>query len=129
MRGRGLRRDSEGVASTVATVFSLLVFLIFFQLVVLSPIPSRQYDAEWATSRDALAAFELTRSVLAGPAEVGTTFSVPIPIGTAAVSPFATESGGRLSFRHAQAGPSISFRYVPDFLRAQVTRIDQDIIL
>ena len=129
MRGRQLRRDSEGVASTVATVFSLLVFLIFFQIVVFAPIPAQQYDAEWATSREALGAFELTRSVLAGPAEVGTSFSVDIPVGTSAVSPFAAASPGLLTFKTAQAGPKISFRYVPDFLRKEVTRIDQDVIL
>src|SRR3990170_81687 len=129
MRARHLQRDSHGVASTVATVFSLLVFLIFLQIVVFAPIPSQQYDAEWTTSREALAAFELTRSVLAGPAEVGTSFSVPIPIGTNAVSPFAAASPGLLTFKTAQVGPKISFRYVPDFLRSEVTRIDQDVIL
>ena len=129
MRGRQVRRDSEGVASTVATVFSLLVFLIFFQIVVFAPIPAQQYDAEWATSREALGAFELTRSVLAGPAEVGTSFSVDIPVGTSAVSPFAAASPGLLTFKTAQVGPKISFRYVPDFLRSEVTRIDQDVIL
>jgi len=129
MRARHLQRDREGVASTVATVFSLLLFLIFLQIVVFAPIPSQQYDAEWTTSREALAAFELTRSVLAGPAEVGTSFSVPIPIGTTAVSPFAGASPGLLRVQSDQLGPTISFRYVPDFLRSQVTRIDQDVIL
>jgi hypothetical protein len=129
MRGRRLRKDSEGVASTVATVFSILLFLIFFQIAIFGPIPAQQYDAEWRTSREALAAFGLTRSILAGPATVGTTFTVPIPIGTAAVSPFATASPGFLEFRGAAKGPTISFRYVPDFLRSEVSRVDQDIIL
>ena len=129
MRGRRLRNDAEGVASTVATVFSLLVFLIFFQIVVFAPIPAQQYDAEWATSREALGAFELARSVLGGAVEVGTSFSVPIPIGTGPVSPFASASPGLLTFRTAQAGPRISFRYVPDFLRKEVSRVDQDVIL
>jgi hypothetical protein len=129
MRVRRLREDSEGVASTVATVFSILLFLIFFQIAVFGPIPAQQYDAEWRTSREALAAFGLTRSILAGPATVGTTFTVPIPIGTPAVSPFATASPGFLEFRGAATGPTISFRYVPDFLRSEVARVDQDIIL
>ena len=129
MRARQLRRDSHGVASTVATVFSVLVFLIFLQIVAFAPIPSQRYDAEWSTSREALAAFELTRSVLSGPAEVGTSFSVPIPIGTSAVSPFVAGSPGLLTFRGSLPGPQISFRYVPDFLRSEVTRIDQDVIL
>ncbi len=129
MRGRRLRKDSEGVASTVATVFSILLFLIFFQIAIFGPIPAQQYDAEWRTSHEALAAFGLTRSILAGPATVGTTFTVPIPIGTPAVSPFATASPGFLEFRGAAKGPTISFRYVPDFLRSEVSRVDQDIIL
>ncbi len=129
MRLRRLREDSEGVASTVATVFSILLFLIFFQIAVFGPLPAQQYDAEWRTSHEALAAFGLTRSILAGPATVGTTFTVPIPIGTPAVSPFATASPGFLEFRGATTGPVISFRYVPDFLRSEVSRVDQDIIL
>src|SRR3972149_6839884 len=129
MRARHLHRDSDGVASTVATVFSVLVFLIFLQIVAFAPIPSQRYDAEGSTSREALAAFELTRSVLSGPAEVGTSFSVPIPIGTSAVSPFVAGSPGLLTFRGSLPGPQISFRYVPDFLRSEVTRIDQDVIL
>ena len=45
-----LRKDSEGVASTVATMFTLLVVLMFLQLTIVAVLPAQEYSAEWATS-------------------------------------------------------------------------------
>src|SRR5204863_1623443 len=56
-----LREDSEGVASTVATMFTLLVILLFIQLTVVEVVPAQEYNAEWATSRAAIDAFERLR--------------------------------------------------------------------
>src|SRR5205807_730072 len=56
-----LREDSEGVASTVATMFTLLVILLFMQLTIVAVVPAQEYNAEWATSRAAIDAFEQLR--------------------------------------------------------------------
>jgi len=39
------RDDSEGVASTVATLFALLAAVLFLQAAVISVIPAREYAA------------------------------------------------------------------------------------
>ena len=122
-------RDSEGVASTVATLFSLLILLVFLQAALVAPIPARQYDAEWQTSTAAVAAFRQLRSTLATLAPAGTTFTVPMPMGTDAVSVFAASSPGTLSFRGDQGTARISFRFVPQFYNADVRKIDQDVVL
>src|SRR5216110_1127404 len=68
-----LREDSEGVASTVATMFTLLVILMFLQLTIVAVLPGQEYSAEWATSRAAIDSFERLRlaaqlALLDGPA-------------------------------------------------------------
>ncbi len=125
-----LRRDESGVASTVATMLSLFVVLLFLEATVVAVVPAQQYNAEWVTSKGALQSLDLLRSTLAGPAMPGTRFSVALPLGTAAVSPFASASQGALTFDdQAIGGPQVSFRFVPHFLRGSITKVDQDVIL
>src|SRR5437867_276911 len=57
------REDSEGVASTVATLFALLAATLFIQAAVISVIPARQYDAEHTTSVQALQAIDSSGSM------------------------------------------------------------------
>ncbi|HKW43496.1 MAG TPA: vWA domain-containing protein, partial [Thermoplasmata archaeon] len=125
-----LREDSEGVASTVATMFTLLVVLLFIQLTIVAVLPSQEYNAEWATSRGALDAFERLRLATQLATVPGAQFSIPVPIGTDAVSPFSSARQGSLRFDPANATSiGISFKYVPKLFQATVTHVDQDVIL
>ena len=125
-----LREDSEGVASTVATMFTLLVILLFIQLTVVGVVPAQEYNAEWATSRAAIDAFERLRLATQLAAVDGSQFSIPVPIGTDAVSPFSTAKQGSLRFDPANGTSiAVSFQYVPKLFQAEVTHIDQDVIL
>src|SRR5207253_10237926 len=102
-----LRHDSEGVASTVATMFTLLVILLFIQLTVVAVIPAQEYNAEWSTSRAALDSFERLRLGMQLAAIPGSQFAVPIPLGTPAVSPFRSDNRGSLQFDR-QSATSVS---------------------
>jgi len=125
-----LRRDSEGVASTVATMFTLLVILLVLQLTLVAALPSQEYNAEWATSRAAVDAFEKLRLATQLAVIPGSQFSIPIPLGTDATSPFATPRPGTLRFDPANGtAMSLSFQFVPRLFTAEVTHIDQDVIL
>jgi len=93
-----LRKDSEGVASTVATMFTLLVVLMFLQLTVVAVLPAQEYGAEWATSRAAIDSFERLRLAEQLAVVPGSQFSIPVPLGTDAVSPFSTARQGNLLF-------------------------------
>jgi Mg-chelatase subunit ChlD len=127
---RILRYDTSGAASTVAVFLSLLVILLFLQITLVGVIPAQRYDAEFVTSRDALEALSTLRSLAAGYASPGTTFSVTIPLGTPAVSPLAAATVGQLRFDDADPSTvTIAYRYFPSAQQAQVVTLDQDIIL
>lgn len=125
-----LRDDSEGVASTVATLFALLAVVLFLQAAIIAVIPARQYDAEHATSLQAIAAFDTLRSAAAGAAFTGGQFTVTIPLGTSAVSPFSTPSNGNLQFNMGDVtSANVSVQYVPTIHDSRITKVDEDIIL
>jgi len=125
-----LRKDSDAVASTVATMFTLLVVLLFLQLTVVAVLPAQEYGAEWATSRAAIDSFERFRLATQLAVVPGAQFSIPIPLGTDAVSPFSSARQGNLRFDPANSTSiQISFKYVPKLFQAEVTHIDQDVIL
>src|SRR5437667_275639 len=125
-----LREDSEGVASTVATMFTLLVILMFLQLTIVAVLPGQEYSAEWATSRAAIDSFERLRLAAQLAVVPGSQFSIPVPLGTDAVSPFSTARQGNLRFDPANTTSiQISFKYVPKLFQATVTHVDQDVIL
>src|SRR5437879_13076871 len=122
-----LRNDTEGVASTVATMFTLLVVLMFLQLTVVAVLPAQEYSAEWATSRAAIDSFERLRLAEQLAVVPGSQFSIPVPLGTDAVSPFSTARQGNLRFDPANpTSIQISFKYVPKLFQAPVTHVDQD---
>src|SRR6184192_2892398 len=73
-----LRKDSEGVASTVATMFTLLVILMFLQLTIVAVLPGQEYSAEWATSRAAIDSFERLRLAAQLAVVPGSQFSIPV---------------------------------------------------
>jgi hypothetical protein len=125
-----LRKDSEGVASTVATMFTLLVILMFIQLTVVAVLPAQEYNAEWATSRAALDSFERLRLGMQLASIPDSQFAIPIPLGTPSVSPFGSDKRGSLQFDPQSAtSVSLSFTYVPKLYQATVTHVDQDVIL
>ncbi len=124
------RDDSEGVASTVATLFALLCAVLFIQAAVISVIPAREYAAERVTSVQALQALDFLRYAAVGAAVPGGQFSVTIPLGTPSSSAFSTPSDGTLQFNTGSVAPAnISLQYVPTIHDSRITKIDQDIIL
>src|SRR5207244_10684749 len=83
-----------------------------------------------ATCRAALDASEPPRPATQLAAVDGAQFSIPIPLGTDAVSPLATAKQGSLRFDPANGTSiAVSFQYVPKLFQATVTHIDQDVIL
>src|SRR3989441_1737308 len=125
-----LRKDSEGVASTVAPIFTLLVVPMFLQLTVVAVLPAQEYSAEWAPSRAAIDSFERLRLAEQLAVVPGSQFSIPVPLGTDAVSPFSTARQGNLRFDPANTTSiQISFKYVPKLFQATVTHVDQDVVL
>lgn len=125
-----LREDSHAVASSVATLFTLVIVLLLLQASVIGTIPARQYEAERLTSLEAIGAFDRLRSMSSAIAVENGQFTVNIPLGTAAVSPFALASQGTLRFDPEEvAKADASFRFVPRLFDARVTKVDQDVIL
>ncbi|MGI0148848.1 MAG: hypothetical protein ACREDF_04890, partial [Thermoplasmata archaeon] len=90
------REDSGGVASTVATLFTLVIILLLLQASIIGVVPRKQYEAELATSLAAIGAFDLLRAAGSGAFVAGGRFSVKMPLGTSAISPFAFPSEGVL---------------------------------
>lgn len=127
---RTIRHDERGVASAVATMFALMVVLIFLQGVIVAVVPKQVHDAEFATYTRALNAFGYVRSLAVGPVEAGSQFSAAIPLGTLSASPFASSSPGALAYGDADpANLSISYSFVPRFQASTVTKVDQDVLL
>src|SRR6266571_2105806 len=120
------REDSEGVASTVATLFALLCAVLFLQAAVISVIPARTYAAERTTSVQALQALDYIRYAAVGAAVPGGQFSVTIPLGTPASSAFSTASDGTLAFNTGSVAPAnISLAYVPTIHDSRISRPDR----
>lgn len=127
---RPLRRDSEGAASAVASIFALVVVLIFLQITLVAVIPAQEYEAEWSNSIAAIESFERLRLAAHLAAIPGSEFTVTVPLGTPSVSPFSGPSDGRLSFSPADdSALSVSLQFVPNLRGASVTKVDQDVIL
>ncbi|HYR81857.1 MAG TPA: vWA domain-containing protein [Thermoplasmata archaeon] len=124
------RDDSEGVASTVATLFALLAAVLFLQAAVISVIPAREYAAERQTSIAALQALDYLRYAAVGAAVPGGQFSFTIPLGTPSSSAFSTPSDGTLQFNTGTVAPAnITMQYVPTIHDSRITHVDQDVIL
>src|SRR3972149_73032 len=99
-----LREDSHAVASSVATLFTLVIVLLLLQASVIGTIPTKQYEAERLTSLNAIAAFDRLRS-MAG-------------------------AGGAPRYDPTEVAHSnASFQFVPRLFDARLTKIDQDVIL
>ncbi|MGI0148893.1 MAG: vWA domain-containing protein, partial [Thermoplasmata archaeon] len=117
-------------ASTVATLFTLVIVLLLLQASVIGTIPAKQYEAERLTSLEAIAAFDRLRSMSSVIAVENGQFTVNIPLGTAAVSPFALASQGTLRFDPEEvAKADASFHFVPRLFDARLSKVDQDVVL
>jgi len=132
---RQLRRDSKGVASTVATMLSLLVLLLFINLAIVDIVPRQENDAEFMTTQGAIGAFQTIHGLAQGPViPSGSDLSSPgltvaFPLGTHGVSPLEAPTTGTLTFNPGAGKAQIWFTFVPHFNRASVTHVDQDIVL
>jgi len=131
---RPLRRDTSGVASTVATMLSLLVMLLFLDLALVEIVPRQENDAEFITTQTAIAAFQQLHGLAQGAAiPIGTGLSpgitVGMPLGTLGVSPLQPPTTGTLSFDPTVTSSKLLFQFVPHFNSGAVTHVDQDIIL
>lgn len=103
-----LRRDEEGVASTVATMFTFIIILMFMSA-AFAVEEARQTEREWTLIREAEDSFGLLRAVHdvqfswrlvpdmspAFPTDGGV--GVVVPLGMDPTSPFRTPVPGRLS--------------------------------
>ncbi|HTD82049.1 MAG TPA: vWA domain-containing protein [Thermoplasmata archaeon] len=132
---RLLRRDNRGIASTVATMLSLLVMLLFLDLAIVEIIPRQQNDAEFATTQSAISSFQLIHglaqgAVISGGDSMGSPgLTVALPLGTLGVSPLQAPTTGTLTFDPSVGTAQMWFTFVPHFRRGEVTHVDQDIIL
>ena len=124
-----LRKDERAVASAVATILVLLIVVILLQITVIGAIPKERMDAEYATSLGALQAFQQLRQTLLWPLPAGSQWSLPVPMGTAAVSPFTSPTQGTLSFGANTTQVVASYNFVPQTYHATVSKVYQDVIL
>jgi hypothetical protein len=125
-----LKQDEEGVASTLATLLCLVIALLFIQSAIVAVAPRQQKDAEYTTSLAAIDAFAQLRATAVGPLLPNMQFSVSIPVGTPAASPFSTATDGSLTFdASGSSSTTISFNFVPHFKQGHVTKVDQDILI
>lgn len=117
-----LRRDEDGVASTVATLFTIITVLLFMSA-AFAIEDVRQKDREWTLVNEAATAFGTLRSVsdiqfakgiipLVSP-EDGWEDSaiVVIPVGMPTTSPFTPPIVGRLACDPGPSVASVGFSY------------------
>jgi hypothetical protein len=120
---RSIKRDEEGVASTVGTIMALLVFLTFMSLIVNQYVPAWMKDSESAHMNEAYGQFgnlknNIDNQVLA--CQVAreaqrscmriTTFT-PVTLGVDGVPLFAGPTAGELRMNPKEGNVSITFSY------------------
>lgn len=121
---RDLRRDEEGVASTVGTIMALLVFLTFMSLMVNQYVPVWQKDTEASHMNGALGQFGHLKQAIdmqiltariaqdSGTAYIPITSSSPVTLGVDGVPIFGNPTPGELKADPNAAPWSIEFEYV-----------------
>jgi len=134
---RDIRRDEEGVASTVGTIMALLVFLTFLSLIVNQYVPVWMKDSEASHMNGALGQFggikgSIDLQVLAAQAAqiagahyIPVTASSAVSIGVDGVPIFAASTLGTIQ-SFPDAGPfTVQFDYliqgVPTHVQEQST--------
>lgn len=122
-RRPSVKRDEEGVASTVGTIMALLVFLTFMSLIVNQYVPVWMKDAESAHMNEAFGQFGTLKNNVDSPVlacQVArdahrtcmriTTFS-PITLGVDGVPLFAAPTAGNLRINPWDGNVSIDFSF------------------
>src|SRR5437899_10276047 len=100
------RDDSEGVASTVATLFALLAAVLFLQAAVISVIPAREYAAERQTSVAPLQALDYLRYAAVGAAVPAGQLPFTLRIAAPVWSAFWTPMTATLRLRSVPLHPA-----------------------
>lgn len=129
---RDIRRDEEGVASTVGTIMALLVFLTFLSLIVNQYVPVWMKDSEASHMNGALGQFggikgSIDLQVLAAQAAqisgahyIPVTASSAVSIGVDGVPIFAASTLGTIQ-SFPDAGPfTVQFDYLIQGVRTHV---------
>ena len=121
---RELRRDERGVASTVGTIMSLLVFLTFLSLIVNQYVPVWMKDSEAAHMNSALGQFGSLKGAIdlqiisaqmaqtAGTPFLPTPTSTAVTLGVDGFPIFSSATVGQLASFPDQGAWNISFTYL-----------------
>ncbi len=121
---RRLRKDEQGVASTVATVLSILLFLTFLSVVANSYVPVWTMDSEAAHMKVALGQFGEIKDAVNLQAMaiqlarqrnvpfVSSTVSSPASLGIAGVPIFSSPTSGTLTIDPSATTGSVDFTYL-----------------
>jgi len=137
---RTLRRDEEGVASTVGTIMALLVFLTFMSLMVNQYVPVWQKDTEASHMNGALGQFghlkqAVDMQILAariaqdsGTPYIPITSSSPVTLGVDGVPIFGSPTPGELRAEPNAGAWSVEFEYVVSGVRYRVQEAASGVI-
>lgn len=118
---RRLRRDDEGVASTVGTLMALLVFLMFLSLIVNQYVPVWMKDSEASHMNTALGQFSTLKGSIdlqnlaaqsAGSEYVPVTAASAVTLGVDGVPIFAVPTVGILTSDPDAGGFTVTFDYL-----------------
>lgn len=118
---RRLRREEEGVASTVGTMMALLVFLMFLSLIVNQYVPVWMKDSEASHMNSALGQFSGLKGSIdlqnlaaqsAGSDYVPVTAASAVTLGVDGVPIFATPTFGILTSNPDLGGFTVAFDYL-----------------
>ncbi len=120
---RNLRKDDEGVASTVGTLMALLVFLTFLSLIVNQYVPVWMKDSESAHMNNALGQFGGLKGAIdlqvlaaqiaqaAGTHFIPVTSSSPVTLGLDGVPIFAAPTVGEIAVNPDASPWTVAFYY------------------
>jgi len=120
---RILKRDEEGVASTVGTIMALLVFLTFLSLIVNQYVPVWMKDSEAAHMNGALGQFGHLKGAVdlqvlaaqiaqdAGSHYIPVTASSPVTLGVDGVPIFAAPTLGEMNADPDASAWTVEFYY------------------
>src|SRR2546427_298545 len=123
---RDIRRDEEGVASTVGTIMALLVFLTFLSLIVNQYVPVWMKDSEASHMNNALGQFgglkgAIDLQILAAEAArtsgthyIPVTASSAVTLGVDGVPIFSAPSIGALQAIPDAGSFTVQFSYIPN---------------
>lgn len=126
-----LRRDEEGVASTVGTIMALLVFLTFLSMFTNSYIPVWMQDNERAHMNAAINQFgdlkgKIDNLIITAQVTGSTSIHMysPITLGAAGIPVFASPTAGLLTYSPQGMGDSgikVQFNYTLESVKTSVS--------